>query len=122
MTGTPHTETRLDRVGRRLGWMAVGAGLLAVVIWIFPPAGLLSDYEDRGVVEIPEMPPAHQHPSTILSSGIMEYDSNGCYIVQPGDNLIDIGRRSGIPWRDIAAVNGLEDPYPIYVGQRLAIP
>ncbi len=44
------------------------------------------------------------------------------YVVQPGDTLIRIGQRWGVPWGDIAWHNGLQYPYHIHVGQVLHIP
>jgi lipoprotein NlpD len=43
------------------------------------------------------------------------------YVVKPGDTLIRIGLDSGQNWRDIARWNGLEDPYPLRVGQNLRV-
>jgi LysM repeat protein len=44
------------------------------------------------------------------------------YVVRPGDTLFSIGQRFGIPWRDIAAANGLQYPFTIYSGHTLIIP
>ena len=44
------------------------------------------------------------------------------HIVQPGESLISIGRRYGVSWLAMAALNGIEPPGTIYVGQRLKIP
>lgn len=43
------------------------------------------------------------------------------YRVKSGDTLSIIGRREGIPWRDIAAKNGIKAPYIIRVGQVLKL-
>jgi hypothetical protein len=44
------------------------------------------------------------------------------YIVRPGDTIIRIGLDHGINWRDIARVNGLDNPLLIEVGQILRVP
>jgi len=43
------------------------------------------------------------------------------YTVQQGDNLIKIGEKLGINWRDIAAYNNIEDVTKIYVGEVLQL-
>lgn len=42
--------------------------------------------------------------------------------VNKGDTLSAIGKKLGIPWKDIADVNGLVSPYTLRVGQKLRIP
>lgn len=39
------------------------------------------------------------------------------YRVKSGDTLSIIGRRFGIPWREIAAKNGIKAPYTIYANR-----
>jgi LysM repeat protein len=46
----------------------------------------------------------------------------GPYVVRPGDNLTEIGRRFGVSVAEIASANGIRDPNLIRVGQQLAIP
>lgn len=43
------------------------------------------------------------------------------YTVQAGDCLSVIGAKLGLDWRDIAAVNGITEPYTIYAGQVLQL-
>lgn len=47
--------------------------------------------------------------------------SGGVYTVQAGDCLSAIGEKLGMDWRDIAAVNGITEPYTIYAGQVLQL-
>jgi lipoprotein NlpD len=42
--------------------------------------------------------------------------------VQPGENLYRIGKAYGIPYAELAEVNGLSDPSRIEIGQKLFIP
>ncbi len=44
------------------------------------------------------------------------------YIVQPGDYLVLIGLKFGVPWQSIAQANGIAAPYLIFPGESLAIP
>lgn len=43
------------------------------------------------------------------------------YTVQSGDTLYGIAFRHGLDWRDVAAWNGIGQPYTIYPGQRLRL-
>ena len=42
--------------------------------------------------------------------------------VKPGESLSVIGQAYGVPYSEIARVNGVRDPSRIYVGQKLRIP
>jgi LysM repeat protein len=44
------------------------------------------------------------------------------YVVRFGDTLNLIGQRTGIPWLEIAAANGIGPPYAIQAGQVLVLP
>ncbi len=44
------------------------------------------------------------------------------YTVRSGDTLFSIGLKFNVPWPDIAARNGLKDPYVIHIGDVLIIP
>jgi len=44
------------------------------------------------------------------------------YVVQPGDTLGSIAIRAQIPRILIAEANGIADPYPVKVGQKLTLP
>lgn len=48
--------------------------------------------------------------------------AGGTYVVKPGNTLSSIGRRTGVEWRRIAQVNGIEPPYIIHPGDTLTIP
>ncbi len=58
--------------------------------------------------------PASQKPGKPPLSG----DS---YTVQAGDTVFGIAFRAGLNYRDVAAWNGIEEPYTIRVGQRLRL-
>lgn len=42
--------------------------------------------------------------------------------VQRGETLSGIAERYGVPWRQVAVANGIDQPYTIYAGQALHIP
>ncbi|MFE0270802.1 peptidoglycan-binding protein [Streptomyces sp. NPDC058992] len=44
------------------------------------------------------------------------------YTVERDDTLSAIGRKLGVPWKDIATANNIAAPYRIYPGQELMIP
>lgn len=44
------------------------------------------------------------------------------HVVQSGENLYRIGRAYGLPYRELARINGISDPAQVRVGQRIFIP
>lgn len=48
--------------------------------------------------------------------------SGASYTVQPGDTLITIGEQIDKDWQQIAALNGITDPWIIHPGQVLRLP
>jgi nucleoid-associated protein YgaU len=47
----------------------------------------------------------------------------GTYIVVAGDTLSGIADKiGGFTWQDLARVNGISAPYPVYIGQTLTLP
>lgn len=49
-------------------------------------------------------------------------DSGGDIVVQRGDSLYKIAKRTGVSLRSLIDINGLKPPYTIYPGQRLKRP
>ncbi|HWR96591.1 MAG TPA: peptidoglycan DD-metalloendopeptidase family protein [Arenimonas sp.] len=47
--------------------------------------------------------------------------TGGTYTVKPGDTLFGISFRAGLNYRDVAAWNGIEEPYTIRSGQKLRL-
>lgn len=45
-----------------------------------------------------------------------------CITVNKGDTLSGIGKKWGVPWKEIADLNGITNPYTIHVGQKLRLP
>jgi len=48
-------------------------------------------------------------------------DEAGSVTVQAGDTVFGIAFRAGLNYRDVAAWNGIEEPYTIQVGQKLRL-
>ena len=44
------------------------------------------------------------------------------YIVEPGDTLAGIASRFGFTFEEIAAVNGIDEPFTIQIGETILIP
>ncbi len=57
----------------------------------------------------------HKHPPTITGPGIY-------HVVRPGQNLYRIGKAYGISHRELARVNGIENPDRLEIGQRIYVP
>lgn len=60
----------------------------------------------------PAKAPAQSAPKT---------DDAGSVTVQAGDTVFGIAFRAGLNYRDVAAWNGIEEPYTIQVGQKLRL-
>lgn len=43
------------------------------------------------------------------------------YVVQPGEYLIQLGKRFKMDWRDLAAINDISYPWVLYPGQKLKL-
>ncbi|NPV85075.1 MAG: LysM peptidoglycan-binding domain-containing protein [Anaerolineae bacterium] len=54
-----------------------------------------------------------------FTAGSVLADGTGTYIVQPGDSLDTIAQKFGMRWQDLAAINNIQAPYNIYIGQVL---
>ena len=51
-----------------------------------------------------------------------QQSAGSTYVVQPGDNLFRISLRFGVSISQVAALNGIDNPNLIFVGQTLQIP
>ena len=95
----------------RIGPAALFASVLAL-------AACQSGYQTTQNRKAPAAPastrPASQKPAKPPLSG----DS---YTVQAGDTLFGIAFRAGQNFRDVAAWNGIDEPYTIRIGQRLRL-
>lgn len=69
--------------------------------------------------EIASPPPA---PAAVEPAAPPPEMSDGVYRVRAGDHLLAIARKLDMPMRQIAALNDLEAPYRLRVGQELRLP
>jgi murein DD-endopeptidase MepM/ murein hydrolase activator NlpD len=60
--------------------------------------------------------------SKLAQPQVVEATADGGHRVRPGDRLSTLAKDYGVSVRALAAANGLEAPYVIYVGQVLRIP
>ena len=89
--------------------------------------GIFGDKTDAGVRAV-------QRAAEIKVDGIVGPDTRAAlmedesqaaprtYTVEAGDSLSKIGNKLGVPWREIAQANGIEEPWIIRPGQVLVIP
>lgn len=99
--------------GRRLPWLAcllllAGCGHSRIVH---------RDYIDAAPASIARN---HRAPARVLSHAAAEPIPDGAaYVVRRGETLYGISFRFGLRFQDVAAWNGIGEPYVIEVGQRL---
>jgi LysM repeat protein len=60
-------------------------------------------------------PSKQEHATSPVSSG-------KTYIVKKGDNPVTIAKKLKIPYDDLMALNHIEDPHKLKIGQKLLIP
>jgi len=56
-----------------------------------------------------------EHPNTLSSSG-------KTYVVKKGDNPVTIAKKLKVPYNDLMALNHIDDPRKLQIGQKLVIP
>ncbi len=89
-----------------------------VTVWRY---GVTTDDVFNMLVAIPPKKPPPP-PAAVAAATGGTLTANGTYIVASGDSLSAIAAAQGVSLADIANINGLADPYPLYVGQELKIP
>lgn len=55
------------------------------------------------------------------SASVAHSSGKQTYVVRRGDNLAVIAKRTGVPQRQLMAINSLDNPHRIYPGQRLRL-
>jgi LysM repeat protein len=78
--------------------------------------------------------PAETKPQTVLAAGpvaqktgaktqtIKVSDSGKTYVVAKGDNPVTIAKKFKVPYDDLVALNHIDDPRKLKIGQKLLIP
>ena len=60
-------------------------------------------------------------PPVAERSAVLDARSSGTYVVTPGDTLYSVAWRFGLDHKALARVNGIAEPYTIYVGQSIRL-
>jgi LysM repeat protein len=103
-------------------------GQTVISVWETPtetPTPALMPTPEVPVVSWPTTTPLPTIPVIVPTSTPEEApvppESSTTHIVQRGESLYSIGQQYGIPWQEVAQVNGITPPYRIVVGQKLII-
>ena len=101
-----------------------GTPATRVLILAFAVAALAACSHSR-VVQRDYDPPSRYDPprnARPASRAVSEpVPRNGVHVVRRGETLYGISFRYGLRYQDVAAWNGIGDPYIIEIGQRLAL-
>jgi LysM repeat protein len=72
------------------------------------------------------MPPASLSPATTqkapAKSPAKISESGKTYVVAKGDNPVTIAKKFKVPYDDLVALNHIDDPRKLKIGQKLLIP
>lgn len=99
----------------------------SAIFLIFSFRGLIATVfiKPIGVINPGSEPTAEQTAPATEGSGTQStipLKSTGTYTVKSGDTLYGIAQDLEINWEDLAALNNLESPYSLSVGQELKLP
>lgn len=87
--------------------------------WLAPAGALLLL---AGCATQPSAPVQDRSLGTAITGTLERTDRGDFYTVVRGDTLYGISFRVGLDYRELAAFNGISEPYIIYPGQRVRIP
>ena len=79
------------------------------------PSVSQKDVAPRNDAKLSDSTPKDEHANTPASSG-------KTYIVKKGDNPVTIAKKLKISYDDLIALNHIEDPHKLQIGQKLLIP
>jgi LysM repeat protein len=71
---------------------------------------------------LPARPIAKEGSKTKQSENAKSADSGNVYIVVKGDNPVTIAKKFKVPYDDLVALNHIDDPRKLKIGQKLLIP
>ncbi|MEP6708878.1 MAG: LysM domain-containing protein [Verrucomicrobiota bacterium] len=66
--------------------------------------------------------PAKDHPKNKATTNSLPADSGKTYVAVKGDNPVTIARKLKVAYDDLIALNHIEDPRKLQIGQKLRIP
>jgi len=79
----------------------------------------------RDDAKLSHSPPKDEHakaPSFANATARKPTSSGKTYIVKKGDNPVTIARRLKVSYDDLIALNHIEDPHKLQIGQKLLVP
>jgi len=111
--------TRLTHAGTFNG----GARLCVVQPQALPPEPTLAPSPTPTATLRPTATPtATPTPTASAFSPELQQAAGQKHVVQPGETLLRISYRYGVPWQTLAQLNGLSNPDQIAVGEQLTVP
>lgn len=87
-----------------------------------PPAPAMPPRADAPTRPASMPPPSYQPPTMTPAPAPVPTADAKSYVVQKGDSLSRIARQAGISTRELAAINQIDNPNKIRVGQSLMLP
>ena len=87
-----------------------------------------NNFKETTVKRVEETPVAKQpiaEKKVVIEKPIVEKRQDGKYkyvIVNQGENLFRIAKNNNVPFKELADLNGIQEPYNISVGQEIKIP
>lgn len=95
-------------------WLASGCMGLSLLLLAGCASNRTGSSESVQAQGSPAMP--------VHSAGMPMQPAGGAvHLVRPGDTLYSIATRNGLPWQEVARLNGITPPYTIRVGQTLSL-
>ena len=82
-------------------------------------AGFISKAAQKETVRREE--PKSSHTSTKPAAKAAD-DGRKTYVVAKGDNPVTIAKKLKVPYDDLLALNHIDDPHKLQIGQKLLIP
>jgi LysM repeat protein len=70
----------------------------------------------------PNSKPAKEERKAEHAKAVAPADSGKTYVVAKGDTPVSIAKKLKVPYDDLLAVNHIEDPHKLQIGQKLLIP
>lgn len=111
VSSVPRVRIRDDFAGNR----TTGCSETACV-----PQRSYSSYEAPGSYVASKPKPAS--PSRVMMSSTTDSGSYATHVVQKGQTLCAIGRLYGVSYKELASINGLNDPNDLRSGQVIRVP
>lgn len=106
----------------RIGTLLVIPGKTATAV---PGQPVVAAAATQSIAPAPAAPaaaPKPATPATPAASTSSVKDSGEIYEVVKGDNPVSIARQLNVSYNDLLALNGIDDPRRLQIGQRLKVP